>query len=181
MKRWGKIIVFSLLGVLVVLAALFGYGYYEFWGKFEVDETKYAHNVEYIDPEEAFSDVGFEVCDEERIAQYYNPKRASYSKGKNGLRNFILSNYENKGYTDSGYLNIRFIINCEGKAGRYIIHENNLDLEPTDLDDAMVEQIFKLTQKLEQWNPVFFRDKPWDAYMYLSYRIEHGEIIEILP
>ncbi|MEO1485430.1 MAG: hypothetical protein AAFU57_06775, partial [Bacteroidota bacterium] len=87
----------------------------------------------------------------------------------------------NRGYTDSGYLNIRFVINCEGVAGRYIIHENNLDLEPTPLNPDMVEQIFELTAQLKQWNPNVIRGNIWDSYMYLSYRIENGEITEILP
>ena len=32
-------------------------------------------------------------CNENYIIQYYNPQRATYSKGKNGLRTFIMSNY----------------------------------------------------------------------------------------
>ncbi|MEL6973974.1 MAG: hypothetical protein AAGL29_01105 [Bacteroidota bacterium] len=146
-----------------------------------LDFPEYTHNVEYIDSTKARLSEGFKVCNENYIAQYYNPKKATYSKTKKGLRDFILSNYENRGYTDSGYLNIRFVINCEGVAGRYLIHENNLDLEPTVLDADMVEQIFELTVQLKQWNPNVIRGNVWDSYMYLSYRIENGEITEILP
>ncbi|UII77417.1 hypothetical protein LV716_06495 [Flagellimonas sp. HMM57] len=142
---------------------------------------KYVHNVEYISPNEARLNEGFKLCNERRIGQYYNPEKATYSKGKNGLRKFILTNYTNKGYSDSGYLNIRFVINCHGKAGRYIIHENDLDLNPKKLNEDMVEQIFQLTTQLKNWNPNFIRDEFWDSYIYLSYRIENGEIVEILP
>ena len=142
---------------------------------------EYTHNVEYIDSTKARLSKGFKVCNENFIAQYYNPEKATYSKTKKGLRDFILSNYENRGYTDSGYMNIRFVINCEGSAGRYVIHENNLDLEPTPLNPDMVEQIFELTAQLKQWNPNVIRGNIWDSYMYLSYRIENGEITEILP
>ena len=142
---------------------------------------EYTHNVEYIDSTKARLSKGFKVCNENFIAQYYNPEKATYSKTKKGLRDFILSNYENRGYTDSGYLNIRFVINCEGSAGRYDIHENKLDMETTPLYTDMVEHIFELTAQLKQWNPNVIRGNIWDSYMYLSYRIENGEITEILP
>ncbi|MEM7486264.1 MAG: hypothetical protein AAF348_13745 [Bacteroidota bacterium] len=181
MKKWLKIFLFSLLGLVLLFLGFVGYGYYNYWGKFPVDEQKYSHNVEYINPDEARLNDGFKLCNERRIAQYYNPEKATYSKGKNRLRAFIMKNYVNKGYQDSGYLNIRFVINCHGKAGRYIMHENDLDLNPKKLDQDMVEQLFQLTTQLKEWNPNFIREEFYDSYMYLSYRIENGEIIEILP
>jgi len=141
----------------------------------------FEHSAHYIDPEKALLNEGFEVCDENFILQYYNPERATYSKGKNGLRNFVLSNYKSNNYTDSGYLNIRFIINCKGEAGRYIIHENNLDLEPQIFNKDLVAQLFKITTQLKNWNPNFFHNEHRDSYMYISYRIENGEITEIIP
>lgn len=181
MGKWARRILGILGGTLLIFISFIVYSYYEDWGRFSADEQKYPQNVEYIDPDKALYSQGFEICNEDRIAQYYNPERATYVKGKNGLRKFILSNYENKGYSDSGYLNIRFVINCKGETGRYIIHENDLDLEPTQLDSNMVGQLFELTLQLDKWNPVFYREKNWDSYMYISYRIENGEIIEILP
>ena len=181
MKKWVKILLYILLGLILLIAILIGFGYWSFFGKYEIDENQYPHNVEYIDPSKAIYSDGFKVCNEKRIAQYYNPQRATYSLGKNGLRKFILSNYVNKGYEDSGYLNIRFVINFKGEAGRYIMHENNLDLEPQKLDDDMVNQLFGLTKQLKKWNPNYIREEYRDSYMYISYRIENGEIVEIIP
>jgi len=144
-------------------------------------ENAFTVDSHYIDPAKALRSEGFEVCDENYILQYYNPERATYSKGKNGLRNFILSNYKNKNYTDSGYLNIRFVINCKGEAGRYVIHENDLNLEPKTFTKDLKNQLFELTTQLKKWNPNFTRDLERDSYMYISYRIENGNITEILP
>ena len=144
-------------------------------------ENAFKTSAHYIDPTTALLSEGFEVCDENYILQYYNPERATYSEGKNGLRNFILSNYTNKNYTDSGYLNIRFIINCKGEAGRYVIHENDLNLEPKTFTKDLKNQLFELTTQLKKWNPNFTRDLERDSYMYISYRIENGNITEILP
>ncbi|PTX64142.1 hypothetical protein C8N46_101753 [Kordia periserrulae] len=144
-------------------------------------ENAFTADAHYINPETALLSDGFEVCDENFILQYYNPERATYSKGKNGLRNFILSNYKNNNYTDAGYLNIRFVINCKGEAGRYVIHENNLELEPITFTEGLKDQLFELTTQLQEWNPNFVRGAYRDTYMYISYRIEHGNITEILP
>nr|WP_297913540.1 hypothetical protein [uncultured Allomuricauda sp.] len=181
MKKWLKVLLFFLGGLVALILVVLGFAYYYYWGKYDVDFEDFPHNVEYIDPDKALFSEGFEVCDEDYIAQYYNPERATYSQGKNGLRKFILTHYENRNYTDSGYLNVRFVINCKGEAGRYLVHQNTLDLEPTELDKDMVHQLVELTRQLKKWNPNYIREKYWDSYMYISYRIEHGEIIEIIP
>ncbi|MEM6721279.1 MAG: hypothetical protein AAF611_18270 [Bacteroidota bacterium] len=144
-------------------------------------QNAFQHDAHYINPAKALLSDGFEVCNEDYILQYYNPERARYSKGKNELRNFILSNYKNDNYTDSGYLNIRFVINCKGEAGRYVIHENDLNLKPKTFSTALKNQLFQLTTQLKEWNPNFVRGAFYDTYMYISYRIEHGNITEIIP
>ena len=148
-------------------------------------ENAFPNDAHYIDPETALLSDGFEVCNEDYILQYYNPERATYSEGKNGLRNFILSNYKNNNYTDSGYLNIRFVINCKGEAGRYVIHENDLDLAPKTFTKGLKDQLFELTIQLKGWNPNLIVGENgsayYDTYMYISYRIENGNITEILP
>ncbi len=179
-KKVFKILAGIVLIVTVILFSLYGYAYYLFNYKY-IPENKYTHNVEYINPETALLNDDFEVCNENYIIQYYNPQRATYSKGKNGLRTFIMSNYKNNNYNDSGYLNIRFVINCKGEAGRYVIHENNLDLEPHDFNEDLVNQLFNLTTELKTWNPNFTHDDFRDSHMYISYRIENGEITEIIP
>ena len=82
----------------------------------------------------------FKICDSTRIVDYYNyligdsiHRRTQYITNKNGLRKEVLSKYVNKDYKDSGYLNFRFIVNCKGEAGAYVIHENDLDLNPKKL------------------------------------------------
>jgi heme/copper-type cytochrome/quinol oxidase subunit 2 len=180
-KKILKIIAIIISIIVLIIIALYAYASYQLEHKFIPDNNIHTTSAEYIDPKAAFLNEDFEVCNEDFIIQYYNPQRATYSKGKNGLRQFIMSNYNNKSYTDSGYLNIRFIINCKGKAGRYIIHENDLDLNPVNLNEDLVNQLFKLTTQLEDWNPNYVYDEYRDSYMYISYRIEHGEITEIIP
>lgn len=142
---------------------------------------KLEHSVEYIDPNNSLYNNDFDICNDGLIFNYYNPQKATYSKGKNNLRKFILTNYNKKSYSDSGYLNIHFVINCKGETGRYKIYENDLNLEPYTFDSNLKNQLLELTRQLKPWNPNIIRGDKVDSYMYISYKIKNGEIIEILP
>lgn len=186
-KKTLKIFLIILGSLALMLGVLHLLTYYFYSVKYVPSENEYVNRVSYIDPETSELSEGFETCNE-RIVDYYNTNPGdpsaqvvSYSAGKNGLRKFILENYENRNYSDSGYLNIRFVINCKGETGRYVVHENDLDLSPKSFNSELKEQLYGLTKQLKKWNPVVFREQPQDSYMYISYRIKNGEIIEILP
>lgn len=180
-KKILKIIAIVLGSLTFIMFALYTYAHYTLKNRFTPSENVYTKSAEYINRGKALLYEGFAICDENFILQYYNPERATYSEGKNKLRSFILSNYINKNYTDSGYLNIRFIINCKGEAGCYVIHENDLNLKPKKFSSDLKDQLFKLTIQLKKWNPNYYNNEYRDSYMYLSYRIENGEITEIIP
>ena len=181
--NWKKIrkISFIILGIIgFVFGGLYLFAWYTFNEKYIPSQNKYEHRIAYIDSTNSLLSKDFKTCND-YIYDYYNPKRPTYITEKNGLRKFILENYKNKNYTDSGYLNIRFVINCKGETGRYVIHENDLNLIPQNFTKELKEQLFNLTTQLNEWNPNIIRDKKVDSYMYISYRIENGKITEILP
>lgn len=178
-----------ILGVMAItFIGLLSYGYYLANRKFEPSKDKFTKRVAFIDLSKARLANNFVICDSTDIVDYYNYRRGDkvyrrtqYSQGKNGLRKHIISNYKNRGYKDSGYLNFRFIVNCKGEAGAYVIHENDLDLQPKSFNKNLVDQLFKINVSLKNWTPNYMRGGHRDSYMYISYRIENGEITEILP
>lgn len=180
-KKIFKITAVIIGSFAMIILVLYTYARYTLKNRFTPNKDIYTNSAEYIDREKALRSKGFSICNENFILQYYNPERATYSQGKNKLRSFILSNYKNKNYTDSGYLNIRFIINCKGEAGCYVIHENDLNLKPKKFSGDLKNQLFELTTQLKKWNPNYYNNEYRDSYMYLSYRIENGEITEIIP
>ena len=78
-------------------------------------------------------------------------------------------------------MTFRFVVNCEGKAGRYMVIQNNLDLEPKVFDEKLTSHLFTITQGLKEWRPVILENEPRDYYMYITYKLLDGKIIEILP
>lgn len=181
-KKIFKIIGTSLGVILFLFVSFLAFSYYMLHYSLLPNEGAFKHDAHYINPEESILNDDFIVCNDNYIFQYYNEsEKLPYFNGKNGFRNYINNNYVNRNYSDSGYFNIRFIINCEGKAGRFITHENNLDLEPNVFNSDLKKQLITLTTSIKQWRPVFLREENRDAYMYVSYRIENGEITEIIP
>jgi hypothetical protein len=169
------VVVILIVGSLIVL-------YFYMNAKPLVNEEKYPHYIGYINQEEALLNKAYTLCNKDTIYKVHHgaPKEA-FQGSKKRFRETILSAYKNKEYSDSGYLNFRFLVSCEGNAGWFEIIEMNLDLEETTLNDDMVNQLLTHTADPKHW-AIYTNDNiPRDYYMYISYRIENGEITEILP
>jgi len=144
------------------------------------ESKKYVHDIGHIDPETALGDKDFKTCKDE-IYEYYNSEPdGGYKYGKKALRDTVLRKYSSNG-NESGYLTFRFVVNCQGKAGRYITISNNLEMIPKQFDKELVSQLFAITQDLNEWRPVILENESRDYYMYITYKMLDGKIIEILP
>jgi hypothetical protein len=146
-------------------------------------QPDYQRDIGYIDPVTALGDKSFKPCYEDFILQYYNTAPAKgFKSGKKELRKYVFDQFKIiPGNKDSGYLTFRFVVNCKGQAGRYEIFENDLDYHLTRFDPKLKDHLFKITQELKEWAPIFVENEPHDYYMYLTYRFKNGELLEILP
>ncbi|MEP0986045.1 hypothetical protein [Ekhidna sp.] len=153
--------------------------------EFEKRAAHGEHRVAWIDPENTMSDDSdFQLCDHERkITDYYwsNPD-ARYAYGKRVMLDTIYANLEeSKLFNQNGRLVFRFVVNCEGKAGRFIARGYDLSYQPMEFERETVDHLFSIMQKLENWEPVVFGDELRDAYFYITFNIVDGEITDILP
>lgn len=183
--NWKKIalIIFGILGVIILLFGSFiGYIYYERLGKYPTNTAKYPQEIGYIDPTTSQFSEGFELCDSSlKPYGYYHSARDIFKGGKYQFRKTISAKYANNGYTDSGFLNLRFLLNCKGEVGNVEINELNTEYEKTDLNDELVNQLVNLSIAKENWIPKEIEGKAYDSYMYLIFKIKNGEVLEILP
>ena len=189
-----KIIGKILLAILILIVLLFIGAHFYFENKFPVDEDKYPHYIGYIDQEKAQLNDVYTLCDEGLIMHtHHGAAEEGYKGSKKVFRDNILSTYKNEGYTDSGYLNFRFLVTCEGNPGWFETIQVDTDYRPTKFNEAMVAQLLKLTAQPQHWNTYNYKrnpdhthildpeEGPKNYYMYVSYKLKNGEITEILP
>ncbi|HET8804386.1 MAG TPA: hypothetical protein VFM72_07395 [Aequorivita sp.] len=183
--NWKKIIkiVAVILGVLVLaFTGLSAYVYYSAYGKFNADEEKYPNYIGYIDQSSALMNDTYSLCGKGEIYKiHHGAPFDAYEGNKRTFTENVLKKYKNEGYTDSGYVNFRFLVNCEGNAGWFEIIQINQDYEEVSLNTQMVDQLLKITSDPSHWAIYTSEGIPKNYYHYVSYKIENGEITAILP
>ena len=142
--------------------------------------------IGYIDPRSVLDQGSdFSLCDKhEKVVDYYNgsDKRAQYKGGKRALWQLVNQHLEPEKLLDeSGYLTLRFIVNCEGEAGWFTMEEADLDFQPKKFPSETIQHFFDILSQHPDWKPCIINDEARDAYTYITFKLSHGKIIEILP
>lgn len=141
--------------------------------------------VAYIQPENALDQpTDFTTCfDQQFVNDYYNgDPDAAYNGGKQALLTDILGQLNPESLGDeSGYLTFRFIINCEGRAGWFTTEQADLDYMQKQFSPVLVKHLLTILQSLDQWHPTVIRAEKRDAYCYLTFKLDHGQLIDLLP
>ena len=142
------------------------------------------HRVGYIDPEKAIDNQkDFSTCYHiSQINDYYNDDRAEHLGGKGGLWEMLENNLDASLLEgQEGYLTYRFVVNCEGKAGRFVTEEADLDYNRVEFSSDLRIHLLEMLLGVPLWKNLTVRGEPRDAYVYVTFKIRDDEIVEILP
>lgn len=143
------------------------------------------HRIAYIDPENTLdANEDFSICGHERfIADYYNSTPdGRYIHGKRALLDTVYKNLEeSKMHEQNGMLIFRFVVNCEGKPGRFIVDGYDFMYQPLKFEEETISHLYAILRKLKDWRPVVTNGEARDAYFYITFKIENGKITNILP
>ena len=145
--------------------------------------NSHSMNTSYINPRKAIDSKAFSACIEDHIlGSYFARKPTAYNPGKDSLRSFFFQNFDSQGFNnESGYITVRFIVNCKGQAGRYILDQVGLDYQEKRFPSDLTDTLLVLTQQLQDWRPMQSWDNVYDSYHHLTFKINNGELEEILP
>lgn len=145
--------------------------------------TEYPLQVGDIAYDASIDDENFKVCDENRIAQYYNfGQGLQYEGEKLRLNQHFLTGYKPQVADDaSGFITIRFIVNCHGQTGRFRMVGMDNEYNEKSFDEDIATQLLELTRQLNGWIVPQHDGQNFDYYQYLTFKIEKGELIEIMP
>lgn len=146
-------------------------------------QNEYFSDLGEIRFDEKLDDANFLVCHEDITFPFnYGGVGLVYEGEKRELVRTIRNEYEYpKTNGQDGYITIRFIINCEGKSGRYRIEEMGLDLRPKKFEENISGQIMQIVKGLRGWKAFERNGKTWDYQQYLAFKLKDGQLKEILP
>lgn len=144
--------------------------------------SKYPAQVGDIQFDEKIDAADFKKCLFDLSSfQYYNFDGFQYKGEKleieKKLEKLNLKNDKNS----NGYVTIRFVVNCEGKAGMLRVQQMNENYKETTFDKKLIDQLLNLTKSLKDWFPKEYLGIKINYYQYLTFKIENGKISEILP
>lgn len=145
------------------------------------NEQAYTQHVGSIEPNSSLDDPDFTICDDSWIFEYYN-----FSKGLQfeGEKIKIIEHFKTKYkpiVEENGYFTVRFVVNCKGETGRFRTESMDFQYQPISFDERTTDQLLKLSKELKGWKVGVYQGKEQDYYQYLTFKIEAGQLTEILP
>jgi hypothetical protein len=151
----------------------------------EIKES-YPQRVGDINFDPLIDDQSFKICDEKQTAQYYNFSKGFHYKGeKYEIIKIFKEKYHPGMIGDkeggTGYITIRFLVNCEGKTGLFRVQEMNLNYLPAKFDESIKSQLLEITKSLDGWLVGEYDGKNFDYYQYLTFKLDNYKLLEILP
>lgn len=138
------------------------------------------HDLGYIPYVSDMDDPNFIICDSTKILSGRN--RIKYAGGRDKLIEDIVSKSHldriSKSFT--GYIVIRFIVNCNSETGRYRAQALNPDFTPAKVSPDLVNQSIALIKDLDQWIKSTGMADRNEYSKYINLKIENGQIQHVL-
>ncbi|MDO9512542.1 MAG: hypothetical protein Q7J34_12335 [Bacteroidales bacterium] len=146
-------------------------------------DIQYPKNVGDINYNSQFDSSDFIICDSNHIKQYSNFGKGMQIYGeKTKLLDYFSDNFQtSETIEETGYITVRFIVNCQGQSGRFRMYEMDNDFKAKKFAEQISRQILRLTRNFKLWKAAEKEGVYYDYYQYLTFKIENGLIKEILP
>ena len=146
------------------------------------DSLGYPDHIGDLAFDKELDDPSFKVCSEGFTRQYYSFGTDVYEGEKPAIVDFFRQNYKGKAFENqTGYVTIRFIVNCQGRTGRFRVQEMDLNYQPKNFNRKLTDQLVGLTKELDGWKPAQEEGNSYDYYYYLSFQLVNGQIKAIMP
>lgn len=127
-------------------------------------------------------DVRFAPCDTSKVIHWY-----TYHVGYHGntpaieevFGRHFLKKPEYLSY--SGYVMVRFVVTCKDEAGMFRTEACDDSFREIDCPDILRNDLIAIVKKLSGWKHAVYQQKDYDAYMCLTFKMNQGNIQQILP
>ncbi|MDH6309347.1 hypothetical protein M2451_002767 [Dysgonomonas sp. PFB1-18] len=169
-----KLLIFILL---IPLNSLFGQDGKEIQSKY----PKYVGDIEF---DEKTDRKDFELNLEKRIYQYFNhfDNGLEYEGEKLAIEKEFAAKYKpEKIENETGLIRINFVVNYKGETDRFRLIAMDENYNEKVFPQSVTSQLMDITKGLKGWKIQRSKDAEVDYYQYLIFKIQDGQLIEILP
>lgn len=149
----------------------------------ETGNQKYLRWVGDIEFDPDQDNAAFELCHgDKKVKQYFNISEGlPYNGEKSAIVKRFQENYKPVSTNQSGWVRVRFIVNCKGQTDRFRVIGADMEYQNQVFDPQITDQLLAISKELQGWKVLPDEENPEDYYQYLSFKIENGHIKEILP
>ncbi len=81
----------------------------------------------------------------------------------------------------NGYITFRFMIDCHGQLTGVRLFQTNEKYEAGFFPKEIVERLYTFVRSLDGWKRGMARSRQVNYSAYLSFRIEHGHVVQTSP
>lgn len=122
-------------------------------------------------------------CIPVRVFQYFNDGNGmEYEGEKPAIERVFAVQYQCPMLPgETGLIRIRFLVTCKGQTDRYRLIAMNEAYAEKSFDPRITNQLMAITQSLKGWKIKKIRGFAVDYYQYVIFKIENGQLKEILP
>ncbi len=125
----------------------------------------------------------FHLCNPDYIFQYFNTSGGlEYEGEKLAIEKVFAAQYKpRRAKKESGWVRIRFVVNCKGETDRFRVLCMDKDYNEKVLHRSITDQLLAVAKTLNGWKTKRYKDTEISFYQYLTFKIKQGRITEILP
>ena len=133
-------------------------------------------NISWIHCDAEIDDPYFTLCDDGQVLNHYR-SRPSYQEGDQDFEELIIAEFADcpKDNQLDGFITIRFMVNCEGQAGRFRVYE--FDSQYRDFSFSyLTPQLIRFIKGKKNWTPGKIKGHSFDSFYHFTCRVEDGII-----
>jgi hypothetical protein len=148
-----------------------------------VTKSDYPNYVGDIEFNSEIDTKDFELCNSKHIYQYFNMGDGLVYEGeKRAIEKEFAEKYKSEIIkNETGLIRINFVVNCKGKTDRFRLISMDENFKEKVFATSITEQLMSITKNLKGWKGKKYKEREIDYYQYLIFKIENGQLKEILP
>ena len=146
-------------------------------------KSEYPNYVGDIEFKSETDNKDFELCNSKHINQYFNfGDGLVYEGEKLAIEKEFAEKYKSEIIkNETGLIRINFVVNCKGKTDRFRLISMDEKYNEKVFATSITEQLMSITKNLTGWKGKKYKEKGIDYFQYLIFKIENGQLKEILP